>query len=443
LEDFKKKHRGGYPINRLFLESVKANNNIIEVDFSCTGRMKKFFVENKFIAEYNVSVEAAPRSIQVIPFLATACPIVWADNAELIIEECDETFLKSLEVIKIVLQKFYPRMNFGGRISAKKIIKTPISDFTRCMSLFSGGIDSLATLIRHHTENPILFTIFGQGFTPDSVIEISKNIAETFGLELRTVRNNPYSILDLPMLSTYRQKIGGDWYRRVMHGLALIGLCAPVSYVEKAGTIFIASSATKDFKRFLGSHPEIDNNVRWAGTRSFHDAYDLTRQQKMFLIADFLKDKNWHFRIRTCNYPNLPNNCSRCEKCSRTIVGLQLAGINPNQYGYYVQKDTAALIKENLLRGNWNFDEAEKWEWEDIQHYAGRRVNSQNSEMRAFLNWLLSFDIKASKSRTISKKSRFKSALWHIGIPFLRLWPYAVHLMFRKLYKRFRQQMHI
>ena len=430
-------------MDSLVLDSVRANNKIITIDFSCTGRIKKFFTENHFIAEYNVSVESVPRSIQIIPFLATACPIVWADNAELIIEECDETFLKSLEVIKTVLNKFYPRVNFAGRISAKKIVKTPTSDFTRSMSLYSGGIDSLATLIRHHIENPILFTIFGQGFAPDSVVKISKNIAETFGLELRTVKNNPYSILDLPMLSTYRQKIGGDWYQRVMHGLALVGLCAPVAYVEKVGTVFIASSATKTFKRFLGSHPEIDNNVKWAGTRAFHDAYDLSRQQKMFLIADFLKDKTWQFQIRTCNYPNLPNNCSGCEKCSRTIVGLQLAGINPNQYGYHVQKDTIALIKQNLLRGNWKFDEPEKWEWEDIQNYADHGINLQNSEISEFFKWLISLDIKAIKSRTSSEKSRFKSMLWQVGVPFLRSWPFAVHVMFRKFYKRFRRQMYI
>ena len=430
-------------MNSVIINAVKAKDNVLEVSFSCTGRMRKFFKYRKFVAEYNVCIEKTPRSILLVPFLATACPIVWADDAEIFVNECDETFLQSLEVIKKSLQRFYPGMNFRGNIRVNKSVRSTDHAFARSMSLFSGGIDSYATLIRHQAENPILFTVYGKGFAPYSIVKIAMDVSKKNGLELRTVRNNPYSILDIPMLAIYRNKIGGDWYQRVMHGLALLGLCAPITYVDRIGTIYIAASATKEFKQPWGSCPEIDNHVRWSGTNVIHDGFDLSRQQKLFLIADYIRKKNCQIYVHSCNFPNLPKNCGICEKCSRTIVGFELAGIDPTRVGFLIGDDLASSIKENLVEGNWDFGLPEQWLWTDIKYYAKRTLDLPNPEMEKLVEWLSNLNIASIKSRTSKKSSKLKSILWEMGIPLIKYLPYPLYTKFRIFYNRFEKHLHI
>jgi hypothetical protein len=430
-------------MNSVVLNSVKAKNSTLEIDFACNGRMKKFFKDRKFVAEYNVCIETTPPSILVIPFLAIACPVVWADNAEVYVDECDETFLQSLGAVKKTLRKFYPQMNFSGRIHVKKVVKASNRNSFRKMLLYSGGIDSLATLIRHQSEKPILFTVFEKGFAPAFIVDIAKDVSKECGLELRTVKNNPYGTLDIPMLATYRNKINGDWYQRVMHGLALIGLSAPIAYMENVKTIYIAASATKELLQPWGSHPEIDSNVAWDGTNAIHDGFELSRQKKICLISEYIKKYHHQLKVRSCNFPTIVQNCSVCEKCSRTIVGLELAGINSMECGFMLREYTFPTIKENLLRGKWNFGGNEDWLWKDILSQYSHNMNLPNPKLNSFLEWLSTIDFQIIKSSTSGNSSKIKLLVWKMIIPIIMYYPYFCHVIFRKFYKNFEAFLHI
>ena len=430
-------------MNNLILGSVKANNNTIETTFSCNGRMRKFFKNRKFVAEYNISIEGTPPSILTIPFLAVACPVAWANNADIYVDECDETFLYSLKLIKKTLREFYPQMNFGGRIQVKNVVKVPNRNLSRKMVLYSGGVDSLATLMRHQSENPLLFTVMGKNFAPPFIADIAKDVSNKCGLELRTVNNNPYGILDLPMLAIFRKQTKGDWYRQVMHGLALLGLSAPVTYVDKIGTVYIAASLTNEMLEPYGSHPEIDNNVKWTGTHVIHDGHELSRQQKIFLIANQMKKTLQSHQLRVCNFPNLNGNCGRCEKCVRTIIGLEVAGMDPNLCGLPLQKDLGLYAKESLLKGNWDLDPHICWVWSDIQSSIIPNMQLPNPELRSFIEWLPTVDFKTIKSSTTRKSSKLKASFWEKGKPLMLYSPYFCHVMFRKFYNRFERYLHI
>ncbi len=328
-----------------------------------------------FFAEYNTSIEGVPEAVLVIPCLGTVCPVAWANQADVYVDTIDETFLHALPKVKRTLQQFYPKIRFRGNIHAKNIIKSDVTNNSKSMMLFSGGLDSLTTYVRHKTEKPILVSIHGTDLHSDNfeawntLVDSLKAFSNKTDSKLMLIRSNFRSVVhDLLLNVSYDRYVPVSWYYGVSHGLALLSLCAPIAFKEKVGKLYIASSDDEDHLMPLGSHPDIDNNVEWTGTKVVHDGCELTRQDKIGVIADYIKTEG-RLYIRFCFQLNQGDNCSRCEKCGRTIVGLELDGIDPNECGYVVKADTFPWIKQNLMDGKWLTDD-NLYLWEDIQRYA-------------------------------------------------------------------------
>lgn len=433
-------------MNRLTVSKIEGAQNQLRVSFDCKGQIRKFFIKNKFIAEYDTPVEKVPEAILIIPFLATISPIAWANQAEVFVETVDATFLSSLNLIRKTLQKFYPQMKFTGNIKAENVVSPCVEARTRRMMLFSGGIDSLTTFIRHQDENPILVSVQETDFLTNTkekaqnieqmniTMNISSKYLEDFSSttksENRIIVSNFISVPDNYMLGIYRKQLSGGWYTRVMHGLAFTGLCAPLAYIEKVDKLYIASSFTADAQIPWGSHPDIDNNTKWTGTRVEHDGYELSRQDKIFLIADYIENKG--LQIRSCSSGSkLDENCSRCEKCSRTILGLELAGVDPNKHGFSVDAETFSYIKKNLLNRTWRFGDDEVYMWTNLQKYASNAKEIPHHEARALIDWLRNVDVESL---------RVKPSRSRLADPFFKMLPYPIFKLVKKPYIKFNER---
>lgn len=413
--------------NRITVKSVKTEYNKVIIDFACQGQVRKFFSNERFFAEYSVPVTNIPGSILLIPFLATACPIAWAVHADVHVEMLDENFFYALKRIKLALQKFYPRMNFSGEVCTDTLETSQVGLRNRSMCLFSGGIDSLATYVCHEAETPILVSIHGV----DAKIDVNKGwrIAEAnlrdfskrAGVELSVIRSNFYAILDHLMLTTYNERLNGSWWGQVMHGLAFLGLCAPLAYVEGVGKLYIASSHTPEFRKPWASAPEIDSNLRWAGTKCIHDAYELSRQEKIQVISDYVQQGHDWLIIRVCYKSHDGSNCSICEKCSRTIIGLILAGIDPSKHGFNISANMFRSIKKKLINDEWSFTDNDRFMWTDLQHHACFPRNVSDIEAREFMNWLSS-----TKIRSIGKETWVTPPQQKVFLYFLNCMPYFI-----------------
>jgi hypothetical protein len=425
-------------MNSLTVRNIEASKNLLKIEFECEGPIRKFFSKNTFYVEYNTPVEGTPEAILVIPFLATACPVAWAVGAEIRVQEVDKVFADSLENIKRVFQRFYPRLKFSGILRANNTVELHYVDRPRSMALFSGGVDSVATYIRHQAENPIVVSIHGADIDLsntaawDTAIEYVATFSRRNGAELRVVRSNFRSILDKLMLSSYSEDIGGDWWTRIMHGLALLGLCAPLTYTDHIGKLYIASSYNKEFRKPWASLPEIDNKVKWNGTTVTHDGYELSRQDKIEIVAKFITDCDHTLRVRSCLDPRNGENCNVCEKCSRTIVGLELAGIDPSEHGFNVKTDTFQNISENLTGGKWSFGDDEMYMWSDLKRHADFNRSLSHQEATLFINWLLKTDLNKIKSK---RKRRTTALLWKIIAPVLKNTPYEFYKIPRNIYR--------
>jgi hypothetical protein len=425
---------------RLTVTDVKAVGNRLSVHFECTGALKKFFKQNVFFAEYSTPVEDVPESILVIPFLGTVCPVVWANNATVYVDTVDETFLHALQKVKATLQRFYPKVQFRGEIRVKRIAKPEVAVNSRSMMLFSGGIDSLITYVRHKTEDPILLGIHGQDIPPNdfgawnTLADAMKAFSDATESRLLTVRSNFRSMLHELLINVcYDRYFHVSWYHSVGHGLILTSLCAPVAFKERVGKLYIASSHNREHTVPIASHPDIDNNVEWSGTKVVHDGYELTRQDKMGVIAGYIKAEGPLY-IRTCFQLDRGDNCSRCEKCCRTILGLEMAGVDPNECGYVVDADTFAWMKQNLLYGKWSNDSV-LFMWEEMQRHASLERVVHKAEAEEFVVWLknVNFDeiVQRQKENMRIRTTLFMKFTKHFPDP---LYMFIKRILFKLSY---------
>jgi 7-cyano-7-deazaguanine synthase in queuosine biosynthesis len=425
--------------NKLTVDQIRTTGNRLNVKFVCEGQIKKFFEANSFFVEYNTSIEHVPEEILVIPFLSIVMPIAWAGDAEVNVEKVDSAFLESLGVVKKSLQSFYPKLRLKGSLNAEAVAKPHAEGQRGKMMLFSGGVDSLATYIRHRNEDLTLLHVYTADITQqkkankDVDIAYIKDFCDRSGLPLRTVSSNFMDVIDRLMLSRYDKYIGeesnNNWWGRIMHGLALIGLCAPIAYAEKIGKLYIASSYTAEFSGGWGSHPDIDNNIKWTGMKVVHDGYELSRQDKMNLISDYAKTVATDFKLQCC-FDLTNDNCNRCEKCSRTILGLELAGFDPNKCGFRIEDNTFSSIKDKLAKGTWFFGDDQRFMWGDIKKHAYQKNRIVHPEARALIEWLSKTDINSLPSTTNKTKFDLKAYMR----PLFDRSPYMLYRVIRKFY---------
>lgn len=418
------------------IKAVKAVKSKLEVEFECKGRIKNFFITNKFYAEYNgYDIEQVPEHVLVVPFLASVCPVAWADGADVYLDVVDGVFLDSLEKLRVRLRELYPNMTFMGKVYADRVEKSVVEG-SDALVLFSGGVDSLATFVVHRDEKPRLVAVHGADMlTEDFAAWAEKTrgfteFALANGVELICVRSNFYEMLERVMLRVYNRRLEGNWYTRVMHGAALLGLCAPLSYLVNAGRVYIAASNSRFFNEPLGSLPDLDNCIGWCNTQCVHDSFELSRQDKIEIIADFYRETGIKLPLKVC-LARKGYNCSsgRCAKCSFTIVGLELAGLNPNEHGFRVNSKTFADIKENITCLD-TFSCYRRYVWRDLKNHVKVGRVSSDPEAKSFIDWLSTADVDKF-GLTIRRQHLF----WESFSPNLRFLPFKFRVFLGKIFE--------
>jgi len=328
--------------------ALSDNGTRINYDYTVQNPIEKYFSKDTvFYAKYGSDLSTVPESILVIPFLSNIMPIAWFAGFDIEVSEIDEDFYNALKKVKIEFEKQFKEYQLKGNLIANQIIKNNIKGHKSAM-LFSGGVDAYATYIRNYEKSPDLITVLGADI---EIKDLSQWKSFTSFIENEPLlKNNQKQYIETNVREFYTyqvelllKEIG--WWGQVQHGLSLIGSLAPISYTNGYTKVFIASSYTKEIDIAWGSTPQIDEKISWAGVQVVHDGYELKRQDKVDLIAKFSNDTNSQFKLRVC-YSELRNsfNCSNCEKCFRTILGLILNGENPNNYGFSVDKNVYANI---------------------------------------------------------------------------------------------------
>ncbi len=382
------------------LDAVDANGTTLECAIEPSRELRRFFSGEPFRAEYDVSIEDVPEGILAIPALAQLCPVAWTRGADVYVDEVDARFAHALADVEATLRGMYPEFIEGGELYARRTVGAEPEDRSGHGLLFTGGVDSTAAYVRRREAAPTPIAVRGWTIGPEpaddgkwaTLRERVSAFAAERGLEAAFVAANPLEALDHPMLlAHFSRHVDGGWYSSVGHGLGLLGLCAPLAYARGMGELSIAATHWEGVDLEWGSRPEIDERVRWTGTDCRHEVYDLTRQERLDLIADYVRTDAPGLALQTCNV-RLDGNCSECEKCYRTSIGLRLAGLDPNDHGYRFEDADYRIVREAFEDGSWILGEDERLMWADIRERV-RETEPRSAPERAFFEWLESVDL--------------------------------------------------
>lgn len=183
---------------------------------------------------------------------------------------------------------------------------------------FTGGVDSFYTLLKHKEE--ITTIVYVHGFDlwlhETEFREMTANrireIAKQFGKELIEVETN---------LLYFSHKIC-DWASQY-YGSALASVALLLS--NTIGKIYIASSLNTEVLYPRGSHPDLDHLWNTEEIEIIHDGCESTRLNKVKVIS---KNEIALNNLRVCLDRRWGlYNCSKCEKCVRTMLSLYISGV--------------------------------------------------------------------------------------------------------------------
>ncbi len=228
-------------MSSIVIDSPTAEGDTVECVVRPSADLARFFTGKPFTTSYDCSIEDVPESVLVIPVLANVCPVAWANGADVYVETVDATFARALEDVKASLLEMYDFLE-GGTLYAKETTTSePLeraADASDSALLFTGGVDSTSSYVRHREESPTLVSIRGWTISPGEAGETDwqhlqnrvTGFADERDLETAFIETNTLEALDHAMLlAHYKRFVDGAWYSSVGHGLGLLGLCAPMA----------------------------------------------------------------------------------------------------------------------------------------------------------------------------------------------------------------------
>jgi hypothetical protein len=395
-------------MNCIDINGIKVNGNRMDFYFNITGNVQKYFKKrNHLYYEYNYEVWGIPESILVIPFLANIIPLVWITDSTIKIPYLDKSFYDCLDRVKSAYQKMYPRIKFSGTIKVDNIEENFYEPEYEAAQLFSGGLDALATFIRIKEKRPILITEYGWHENEIQLNDVwesdrsnTREFAMKYGLDNIFVQSNYGTFLNPEVIDRdYKKRLGDNWWHGLHHGLAIISAAIPMAYKLKVKTVYIASSFHKGYQATCASDPSVDNELRFASGSVFHDAYELTRQEKVKVVTDFYGKNDKTVKVRVC-FKN-SENCCFCEKCLRTILGIIAEGKNPKDFDFNIPDDLSKLVKNFLVENVKYFSPSKIHAWNVI--IDRMKDNANNVQFSDLLDWFLDYDLVLERRKSLIK----------------------------------------
>ena len=368
------------------------------------GAARKYFSINRFWVDYgDLDLTNVPAHIALLPALGTVLPVAIALGVPVIVPTLDMVFAAQARRIDEHLRGMYEHFAQTPLI----LSGTPADETWEpaepdgAALLYSGGLDSLTSLIQHREQVRALISVWGADVEVEDaslwadIEKITAAAPAMPGTRHITARTNMRRIIDELRLNRNFDR-GFDhtnWWGGAHHGLGLTTLLAPVARALDLGRVIIASSITEDFAAGhepWGSSATLDNEVKWTGGAVEHDSYDLSRQDKIAqVVAPFIRDGH-AVKLAVCYRVNRGGenvNCGHCEKCLKTASGLLAEDIDPKLAGLPVGQPQFDEWRRKMDAGQVELTSDLEFDWIGVQR--GIPADSNNE----YLRWLKQHDL--------------------------------------------------
>jgi hypothetical protein len=331
------------------LEDITPSKGSLVCTFTYGTKLEDYLNSSVLYFNYDFAVEGVPKGVLSIPPLGVLAPLAWIIGAVVVAKEADNQYLSSLQKVAAVMQKMYPSVKISSAMDCTGVATPwPESDDRSCL-LYSGGVDSTASLLRNLGPNLSLVSIRG---TPDLRLweeeywnRVQQRLApfvKGLGIERHVIETNALDVVNLNGLNkAFQSAFERGWWENLSHGLLLLSLCAPLTYQMGVRKMMIASSFSRKHSEPWGSNPAADQSICWGGLTTIHDSYDLTRLQKIReVLVPYMKEHSGAVQLRVCTggrevrLASGSLNCGKCEKCTRTMLSLLCAGADPAECGF-------------------------------------------------------------------------------------------------------------
>lgn len=399
-----------YSKEQNLIEAVNCSKNSIQITLSEDLKKKNYVLEDFFV-EYNddeIDCTQLDYSIVTMPAVMNLITLIWATGNTYYIDAMDAQLFYSLQTVKEVFKRLYPNTSWQGELKPRSLVNNtagfliPPKNEEYIAVLFSHGLDSIYTSLKHSDKKQLLLTAWGHSDCPlgydkvwqhlsDLVISFAKKFKQKFLF----FSSNYHSFLNFKYIDSTMSSEISSWRMQAIEGLGFIGLVAPVLLSKGYVKLYIASSLTWD-NPFPGAPlPVIDENIAFAGIQVIHDAFDVLREEKGRYIAQQCKSLEIPYMyLRVCSMirRNGGMNCSNCEKCFRTITNFLLLGEDLKRFGFDISNAEAiAKIKEYLPSSK--IDVKKSQFWRTLQKFGKKNLKLLDPLHESFAKWFIQLDI--------------------------------------------------
>lgn len=222
-----------------------------------------------------------------------------------------------------IWRTWYPNL-FEPAIHAEVEASRPSSSGARVGAFFSGGVDSFFTVLRdrraaipaERREINDLITVWGFDISLDQADAFARlrerhmPLAEGLGMDLIDVATN--------IRSTRWSEAQWSY---LAHGAGLASIALALE--KRFGTVYIAGGGGYRGLHPWGSHSVTDPLFSTRDTAIVYDGVAYLRTEKLEAIADSPVALE---TLRVCYDTWTDQNCGKCNKCLRTMLGLELCG---------------------------------------------------------------------------------------------------------------------
>ncbi len=365
---------------------------------------RKYFKSRYIFFHYpGLDLREISSSILAAPGIASIAPIIWVGGLKLYVDEIDSTLLEGLDKAREGFANLYPTVSFSGEIVPRVEVHNSVDKRGEGL-LFSGGVDSMSSYILHQSSISTLAMVRGADVPLSGLRKwfLVKNVYSRFArrenVALRYVATNIRDAVNESYLNTVfgRLSMDGSWWGGFWHGIVLISTMAPITFADKIGTIYLASSAPRYRVYSWGSHPSIDEHIRWGNIKVVHDCVKYPRHLKVrYFIKRYIAETGRYLPIRSCWKKSRGLNCGRCEKCYRTMISLLIEGIDPAKVGFPIDSHTLRSLRRMIATKKFRIPRSLLETWLEILYF----IPNTYSEIpdiygsREFLYWLKRYSI--------------------------------------------------